>query len=856
MPNYQVEINIVGKESLSEPAKKAETAIETLAATHGTLAERVSAFVGQAASEINAVRAKESAIGALSAKYVEAAAALEEWIKENGRDNVQTIEKQAALDKMALGIRKQAEELTALQNSNVKAEVSSGSLFSELSKLPGPLGDISGKLAGVSAESFTAIGVIGGVATATAALASFVKNATDQYLDYSQSVMRAADITGTSTEFISRFTQAADDASIAARGQGVSVDGVSFALQRYAINLGRGVDEQGNMTDGAKRMVDALGRLGVSQAQAENASGDEEKSLMLLADAFQRNENATLKLQIATQLFGRTGRDLIPILEQGSAGIKALMDGVDGGLVVTEQGAAGVKRYAAALDTLNDKMDAVKNRIGAPVVEGLATFLAQATAEMDAFGGEFEVFNARINQDAQKTGEALDKQIKNLDLAGRAADKAYADYLRNSAEYTNWLGRQADAQRYAGIADAYAAQQKIELDARIKAATNSYQDFGEWALKSADSELRGAEITKAVAEQQKAAADATRQREAAQNALNSAMQSGAGSPIKSTAPTNLEKFQMATSLTQEGVGNFEAKLFTQAEARAAELGVSLDKLVPIYKRLQDHEITIAEAFDGLNKIVPPNVKNQFAPYLAAMQDVERQAGVVGDVGSFAFGKKSVLVKATESDLRELDILNGQLAQKLAERKKLADSAQIWGDANGKGANAMPSGWSEARIKGDLAELDKAIAEIERKKAEYERKKAGYAVQVTTFDDANSAAIDVATQRLQAMARAYSAKNSPAAQVGDVATKTVAQAMTDGAPVINSAFQTAVMGAYNWTKTPEYRGMWEGAAKDLVGIIADTIRQNAFRIQDAFSAAMSGLKAQLIRDVIDALRRGG
>jgi len=286
------------------------------------------------------------------------------------------------------------------------------------------------------------------------------------------------------------------------------------------------------------------------------------------------------------------------------------------------------------------------------------------------------------------------------------------------------------------------------------------------------------------------------------------------------------------------------------------LGVSLDKLVPIYKKLQDHEITVAEAFEGLNKIVPPNVKNQFAPYLAAMQEVEKQAGVAGDVGSFAFGKKSVLVKATENDLRELDILNGQLAQKLSERKKLTDSAQIWRDAEGKGANAMPAGWSDARIKGDLAELDKAIAEIERKRAEYERKKAGYVVQVTTFDDVNGAAVDVATQRLQAMARAYSAKNSPAAQVGDTAIKTVAQAMTDGAPVVNSAFQGAVMGAYNWTKTPEYRGMWEGVAKDLVNIIADTIRQNAYRILDAFSAAMSGLKAQLIRDVIDALRRGG
>ena len=84
------------------------------------------------------------------------------------------------------------------------------------------------------------------------------------------------------------------------------------SMQRNVTDLGRGLSTQ----------VSAFGRLGLAYADLENLSP--EQQFEVVADRISLLQNETIRAATAMQVFGRSGQQLLPLLNSGAQGIEAL----------------------------------------------------------------------------------------------------------------------------------------------------------------------------------------------------------------------------------------------------------------------------------------------------------------------------------------------------------------------------------------------------------------------------------------------------------------------------------------------------------------------------------------------------
>lgn len=157
-----------------------------------------------------------------------------------------------------------------------------------------------------AAKAGAAIGA--GLAAGATAAAVVVKRAIDE----ADRLSKAAQKVGIPTEVLSELKFAAD------------LSGVAFeSLQQQ---LGRLIKTQTEAAQGSGRAAEVFKALGLS---ARDASGELTKTpdlLASIADRFKSLPDGALKSQLAVELFGRAGRDLIPLLNGGSEGLKRFSD--------------------------------------------------------------------------------------------------------------------------------------------------------------------------------------------------------------------------------------------------------------------------------------------------------------------------------------------------------------------------------------------------------------------------------------------------------------------------------------------------------------------------------------------------
>lgn len=115
-------------------------------------------------------------------------------------------------------------------------------------------------------------------------------------------------------------------------------------LEKSLIKLARGIDAA---KEGSGPAAEAFKRLGIDPKQFN----DPADALLVIADRFAKLPNGVEKAALAVDLFGRSGANMIPFLNEGSVGIKRSTDEAEKfGVVVKD--AAG-----AAADQFNDSLD-------------------------------------------------------------------------------------------------------------------------------------------------------------------------------------------------------------------------------------------------------------------------------------------------------------------------------------------------------------------------------------------------------------------------------------------------------------------------------------------------------------------
>jgi len=186
--------------------------------------------------------------------------------------------------------------------------------------------------------------IAGGVMTAAlGAIVAKTANAGDEIAKLSQR-------TGVSTELLSGY-------SLAAKLADVSLEGLGGGLKL----LSRNMNEASQGTGTAK---DAFKELGIEVVNADGTLRDSNEVLLDVADRFSGTENGAKKTALAMDIFGRSGADLIPMLNLGRDGLQQNYEEAKRlGLIYSKEAAEGAERFNDSLTTLKGALSGAGRQI-------------------------------------------------------------------------------------------------------------------------------------------------------------------------------------------------------------------------------------------------------------------------------------------------------------------------------------------------------------------------------------------------------------------------------------------------------------------------------------------------------------
>jgi hypothetical protein len=236
------------------------------------------------------------------------------------------------------------------------------------------LTDATNKLARFGKQAGAAIAVAGaGAAVGLAALTKAAIDNADALDNMSQRV-------GVSVEALSRL-------QYAAKLSDTSIESLQTGFRTLANNMVAGSD--------------AFAKLGISITNTDGSMRSSVDIFSEIADRFAGMEDGALKSALAVDVFGRSGLDLIPMLNEGSTGLAEFARQSDQvGYTLSTQAASGAAQFNDTLDRIGLTMNGVVNKVmvaALPALQSLADTLASpefAAAAGTLASGIVDAFNA------------------------------------------------------------------------------------------------------------------------------------------------------------------------------------------------------------------------------------------------------------------------------------------------------------------------------------------------------------------------------------------------------------------------------------------------------------------------------
>lgn len=217
----------------------------------------------------------------------------------------------------------------------------------------------------------TAFVVAGGAITAALG-AAVIKTANfgDEINDMSQR-------TGIATEILSGYKLAADNS-------GTSLDGLATGLKILSRNMF-------DASTGTGTAKDAFDFLGISVVNADGTLRDSNEVMLDVAERFKGMENGAQKTALSMDIFGKSGSDLIPMLNLGRDGLQESYKAAERfGTIVSKGAAKAADEFNDSLGNMKSSLSGATHEIGAaimPAVQGLVekvTNIAVKTREWAA----------------------------------------------------------------------------------------------------------------------------------------------------------------------------------------------------------------------------------------------------------------------------------------------------------------------------------------------------------------------------------------------------------------------------------------------------------------------------------------
>ena len=239
-------------------------------------------------------------------------------------------------------------EITGLNKALGNTEKQANQTGGALGRIKGAAGGLAGALGGL----VPAVGIAG-----LAALGKRSIDAADNLNDLSQR-------TGVAVESLSRFGRAAEDS-------GTSLDSVAKSMGKLAKGI----------VDPASKTSEALKSIGISSTDASGKIRSMDAVMLDIADRFQKMPDGAEKTALAMQLFGKSGAELIPMLNGGREALSQYSATID-----TEM--------AQAADKFNDSINAIGASVAGPFNQAITALLPFITQMAQGIAGMAQAFSA------------------------------------------------------------------------------------------------------------------------------------------------------------------------------------------------------------------------------------------------------------------------------------------------------------------------------------------------------------------------------------------------------------------------------------------------------------------------------
>jgi hypothetical protein len=215
--------------------------------------------------------------------------------------------------------------------ADVEGEGKVNALGRAIGGLSGTAGKVSGGLRGLAGAAGGLGGALGALvpAASVAGLAALAKGAIDTADDFAKMSAK----TGVSVEQLSKFKQAAD-----LGGSSIEEVGNSMLKLNRALGTGQGP------------AIEALKTLGINANDANGKLKSTDAIMLEVADKFKAMPDGANKSALAMQLFGKSGANMIPMLNGGSKAI----DGLN---------ATMSTKFAKAAEVFNDRITTIQAKL-------------------------------------------------------------------------------------------------------------------------------------------------------------------------------------------------------------------------------------------------------------------------------------------------------------------------------------------------------------------------------------------------------------------------------------------------------------------------------------------------------------
>lgn len=200
---------------------------------------------------------------------------------------------------------------------------------------------------------------------------------------------------------------------------------------------------QKNMASGSDEVTAAFDSLGVSVQDSNGHLRNSEDVFWECIDALGKVENSTERDVLAMQLFGKSAKELNPLIEAGSdEWRKYCQEAEDAGLVLSQDGVGALGKFNDSLQRIEATMDAAKNQIFAalaPAFEHIGTIIAD-TAQRFTTWIQTDEAQEYLSQLTQVVIALADKFLQNL---GPAIDGT-VQLFSNISDAINFLSEHFD----------------------------------------------------------------------------------------------------------------------------------------------------------------------------------------------------------------------------------------------------------------------------------------------------------------------------------------------------------------------------------------------------------------------------